>query len=398
MAGSSDWISVSEAERLTGLSVRTIKRMAAEGQLTSSRTPGDHMRVLRADVDRLLRRETLAPQAPASSVLQSKRERVEELSLQLQETRALREIRKLSQEDAEAERRTDGAKRAQVLADKRALEETRLRAARDAERREREQREAEAQRRRAEFLRRWVSFATDCFPAWLSYEQRQMVLAAVEETISVRDPGDAELMPRLLGDTISRICAPWESERQAGQRREELIELTMTSGLPSGATDSEKARAAASARSALALVPTSASDWELRAAVSAAVEPMVKAVEQRKTAEREKERQRVEAERVRDAERRAREEREAKARADAILRRIRKGNIVAAGVAHVSSYLSELFREDEITRDEWLDFAWQRELQEQVRKALESELTGTDDESENDARQIAEEIVDEELP
>ncbi|HXX71765.1 MAG TPA: hypothetical protein VEI55_05685, partial [Candidatus Acidoferrum sp.] len=196
----------------------------------------------------------------------------------------------------------------------------------------------------------------------------------------------------------SRICAPWESERQAQQKRDELVERTITSGLPIGATEAEKATAAASARSALAQVPTTASDWELRAAVSAAVEPTVKAIEQRKTAEREKERQRVEAERVRDAQRRAREEREAKARSDTILRRMRKGNLVAAGVAHVSSYLSKLFREDEITRDEWLDFDLQRALQEQVREALESELTGNDDESENDAKQVAEEIVDEELP
>ena len=53
--------------------------MVAEGQIKSSRTPGDHVRVLRADVDRLLRREAFAS-APASSVLANKRERVEELS------------------------------------------------------------------------------------------------------------------------------------------------------------------------------------------------------------------------------------------------------------------------------------------------------------------------------
>ena len=161
MAESSDWISVSEAERLTGLSVRTIKRMATEGQITSARSPGHHIRVLRADVERLLRRESAA-QVSASSVLQNKRERVEELSLQLQETRAARELRKLSEEDAEMERRRAEAKRVHELADKRALEETRLQTARDAERREREQREAEAQRQRAEFRRRWRRAARIC--------------------------------------------------------------------------------------------------------------------------------------------------------------------------------------------------------------------------------------------
>lgn len=390
-------VPVSEAARLTGFSVRTLKRMCEAGQLESYRSPGGHVRVIRASLERFLRDASSAPQVPASSVLANKRERVEELSLQLQETRAMREIRKLSEEDSEMERQRAETQRAQDLANKRAVQETRLEAARDTERREREQREAEAQRQRAEFGRQWLSFATDRFPAWVSYEQRQPLLAAVEETISARDPGDAELMARLLADAISRVCAPWQAERLGQQKREELIERTITSGLPIGAMDSEKAKAAASARSALAQVPLVASEWELRAAVSAAVEPMVKAIEQRKAAEREKERQRAEAERARDAERRAREEREAKARADAVLRRMRKGNLVAAGVAHVSSYLSELFRKDEITRDEWLDFELQRELQEQVREALESQLTGADDESDSDAKQITEEVVDEEL-
>ena len=98
-----EWVSISEAERLTGLSARTIKRMAAEGQLKSSRTPGSHMRVSRADVDRLLRRDAPAS-VSASSVLQNKRERVEELGLEARELRAQREIDKLREEGAQAER------------------------------------------------------------------------------------------------------------------------------------------------------------------------------------------------------------------------------------------------------------------------------------------------------
>jgi excisionase family DNA binding protein len=395
MAELSEWVSISEAERLTGLSVRTIKRMADEGQLKTSRTPGDHMRVLRADVNRLLRRETASP-ASASSVLANKRERVEELSLQLQEVRAMRELRKLSEEDAEAERRQSAARRAQGLADKHALEETRLQAVRDAERRVREQREADAQLQHAEFLRRWVSFATDRFPAWLSYEQRQTVLEAVEETISARDVGDADLMPRLLGDAISRICAPWEKERQLHAKREELIERTVRQ-MPYGMTDADRARAAVAVRTALTHVPLTASDLELRTTVSAAIEPSVEAFQQRQVAARETERQRLDAERAREVQRREREEREAKQRVDTMLRDSRKKNLVAAGQAHVSSHLFKLFQEGQITREEWLDSDLQRDLKELVREILEAELTGADDEAANDANQIAEEIIDEEL-
>ena len=37
MAEPTEWVSVSEAARLRGLSVRTIKRLVAEGQLKSAR-------------------------------------------------------------------------------------------------------------------------------------------------------------------------------------------------------------------------------------------------------------------------------------------------------------------------------------------------------------------------
>jgi len=50
--------------RLTGLSVRTIKRMAAEGQLKSAKTPGLHVRVARADLNKLLR-----PANPAGALV-----------------------------------------------------------------------------------------------------------------------------------------------------------------------------------------------------------------------------------------------------------------------------------------------------------------------------------------
>ncbi|HUI76050.1 MAG TPA: hypothetical protein VLX32_13960, partial [Candidatus Acidoferrum sp.] len=113
--------------------------MATEGQLASSRTPGQHMRVLRAAVDGLLRHAGGTP-VSASSVLQNRRERVEELALEVQELRARREIGKLREEDSESERRRTEERRAEAVANERALAESRLQAARDAERREREQR------------------------------------------------------------------------------------------------------------------------------------------------------------------------------------------------------------------------------------------------------------------
>ena len=96
--------------------------------------------------------------------------------------RAKRDLAKLQQEDAEAERQRIEARRAETLANKRALGELRLQGERDSERREREFLEAE----------QWT---TDRPFDWLTFEQRQAVLRVVEETINAHDPDDEPIMP-----------------------------------------------------------------------------------------------------------------------------------------------------------------------------------------------------------
>jgi excisionase family DNA binding protein len=100
-------VPVSEAARLTGLSVQTLKRVCAAGQLEAFRSPGEHVRVLRIGLQGFLKDASPASTVPASS----------------------------------------------VLANKRALAEVRLQREREAERRERERRESEARRQLAEFQR-----------------------------------------------------------------------------------------------------------------------------------------------------------------------------------------------------------------------------------------------------
>ena len=95
--------------------------------------------------------------------------------------RAKRDLAKLQQEDAEAERQRIEARRAETLANKRALGELRLQGERDSKRREREFLEAEQARRLMEFERRWRQCATDRPIDWLALEQRQAVLRIVEE-------------------------------------------------------------------------------------------------------------------------------------------------------------------------------------------------------------------------
>jgi len=97
---------VAQAGRLLGVSVPTIKRMVHHGELQSFQTPGGHLRIATASVERIRtgRAQESRGREP-SSVLKNRRERVEELALETQEIRARRDLRQLHKEDAqEAER------------------------------------------------------------------------------------------------------------------------------------------------------------------------------------------------------------------------------------------------------------------------------------------------------
>lgn len=383
------WVSAAEAARLTGLSVRTLKRMVEEGQLQSKKTPGLHVRVLRADVDKLLRPTGVASASGSSvsSVLVSKREEVESIGLELQAERGRRELANFRAQDAEAERERKETRRSQRLANKRALAGIALERERDTERREREQREAEALRIQVDFERRWIRWAESRLFDWLTFEQRQSVLGMVKETVAAKTPADEDeaVIRDILIDAIARFCAPWDAARRARAKREEVIEHALR-GLPWGATDSEKLRAASDARSALAQIPLTAGELEVRAAVAAAVEPISTTIKQREAAEEAKAR-----------EKRVREEAQREEKSKVELGEFRKSCRVSEGVARVDSYLTQLYVADEIDSDVYSDSTWRAELRELVRGELEAAMTGDEDETREEAEEIAEQIVDEEL-
>lgn len=179
MAKLSEWVSVSEAARLTGLSVRTIKRMVAEKKLKASRSPGNRMLVNRADLDKLLRPESPVS-VSTSSALAAKRESVEALALELQAARVERDLEKLRAEDAEAEQRRAETLRAEMLANKRILAELRLQQRREGEERKRQK----LTNQREEFRRRWTRWANGLLPEWLSEFQAQSVSEAVERVLA----------------------------------------------------------------------------------------------------------------------------------------------------------------------------------------------------------------------
>ena len=98
---------VREASRVLGLSVPTVIRMCEEGKLQHFLSPGGHRRIPHEGIAavRTNGRSRSSTASPPYSVLQNRRERLEELGLDAQEIRAHRELDRLrAEQDDEAER------------------------------------------------------------------------------------------------------------------------------------------------------------------------------------------------------------------------------------------------------------------------------------------------------
>ncbi len=76
-------------------------------------------------------------------------------------------------------------------------------------------------------------------------------------------------------------------------------------------------------------------------------------------------------------------------------RQAKKARLVAEALADVVSYAAELGRKGEITSEEYWDNDFTDHLATAVRRGLESDLTG--DESTKEARELAREIIDDQL-
>ncbi len=160
--------SASEAAAVLGVSIPTLKRMVAEDRLESFRTPGGHLRISADSVKTIRERgakRMLPVMRSASPVLQNRRERLEELTLEAQELRVRRDLVKLQQEDQqEAERQQEEEDaREHEEAERQAdvdLEQERLEQRRDEERSKKE-----AERAMAAFRCRWLEEATQALTA-----------------------------------------------------------------------------------------------------------------------------------------------------------------------------------------------------------------------------------------
>jgi hypothetical protein len=257
---------------------------------------------------------------------------------------------------------------------------------------EREQRQAaqgremeEAWRRSGTFHPRWRNAADDLLPFWLSFEQHEMALEALDRVIARCSEQDEGRMPQVVRDAIARLLGPWEKERRVATRREGILQIALWS-LSGSVSASERARVTAAIRGALAGLPSTALDHEERAAAEEAVRGVNEKVKTRLAAE-EKERTEREAQ--------ARKAHEDQQRVfDEQQRQRRKDDLVRRGVDKVWLCLYRLKNDGAISEEEYQDID-QNSLKRAVDKRVQSETTG--DESDRDLEGLVEQIVADEL-
>lgn len=424
--------SVSEAATVLGVSIPTLKRMAAEGRVENFRTPGGHLRILAGSVEAVRdnRQTYLRPVRDASPVLQNRRERLEELTLEAQEHRARRELTRLRQEEQEeAERQeTETQAREQAAAQREAELEIERERLRLAHAKEEERREAE--RELAAFRRRWLDEANGLLSApqysWLSPSQRKEVVEGLIAEIDKCDLDEDEPhMPTILRCSFEALAEPFRHHLQLQERRNRVMQHALLK-LPYGVTESERVRVAAAARNALRTIDLDTDEAEMRVTAQEAIQPLCAAIEKRLLDERlidwaarelpwsrnerdEAHLRRGCAEILAGLPADASEE-EAKEALESTIseagqrieerekhkqREARKASLIREGVSEVFHYLLVLKQDGEISSEELWDFDLRADIEEVVREELESELSGK--ESNADVKDMVRDIVDEEL-
>lgn len=277
--------SVAAASRLLGVSIPTLKSMCAGGQLACFRTPGGQLRVS-ADALAAIRsdgRPRASVSSAPSSVLQARRERVEELNLEGQELRAQRQLESLRAEQAaEIERRAAAERERQAE-----REEGRAQSRTERERQERELAQQQVELRRAELRQRFLSAAAASLPSRLSVARSEQLLDALEAELirrGVEDDGGVALAVSIV---TPRIVSSWRTQDRTVRQREDAERRAVREvRWAPDSTEAEKSEAITAVRATLATLPITASEEELRVAAFSAVAPILEKLNQRRERER----------------------------------------------------------------------------------------------------------------
>ncbi len=415
---------------MLGVSIPTLKRMAADGHVEGFRTPGGHLRIVAESIEAIReQRPQVRPVRDPSPVLQNRRERLEELTLDVQELRAKRELERLRQEKTQEEaeqlaRAEDREREAVERREALALERERL-----AREELHERRRQEAEKELEAFRCRWLEKANEAVFGreynWLSAAQRTEILSGLEAEIGKRQPADESRMGTILTRSLEALVEPLRAARDARERRQRLTGEALRS-LPYMATETEKVGATAAIREALRPFDDFADVCEMRVATQQAVQPIRQAIEKRTLDERmvrwaiselpwsctDRDQARIrrecaeilaelplDATQVEGKEALEATVREACAEIEQRQaekdRQARKASLIQQGLAEVSSYVSELRRDGEISDAEYWDSDFTTYLRDAVRHELEAELSG--DETTQEVGELVRESIDGQL-
>jgi excisionase family DNA binding protein len=329
--------SAGPAARLLGVSIPTLKRKCVAGEIRCYWTPGGHLRIPADAVERLLgNAPTPGTRDPSAGL--KRREPQEELELAGQELRTWVEAENLRVERAEQEEIESTHTRSHELKRNADFEAARSASERSVRQASQERELEEARRRLGEFHRRWRGAAAELLPGWLSFEQHEEAVEALDRVIARCSEQDEVRMPRDLREAVARLLAPWEKDREAVVRREQVLQRALWS-LSGSASALEKAQATTAIRKAMADLPLTALDYEERTAAEEAIRRVNEQVKARLAAE-EKERaeKQAQARKAREEQQRVFNEQQ---------RKLRMDSLIQQGVYKVSWCLLKLMNDDE---------------------------------------------------
>lgn len=437
-----DSYTASDAATLLGVSVPTLKRMVRDGTLEGFRTPGGHLRVTAESIEAVKNQREAKPRPvrEASPVLQNRRERLEELTLEAQEHRAKRELAKLEREENEEAERQDAEAQAreEEVAQRQAeleleREQLELEKAQESARQEREEiedwKKGEAERELAEFRCRWMDKASEAVSGyqyeWLSATQRKEVLEGLEVEIEKRQPQDEPRMAAILARSLAALVEPLKAEHDAQARRQNITKQLLWS-LPNSATEAERLRATVAIREALQRLGNLADEGEMRLTAEEAVRPIRQATTKQEMDARllnwavfqlpwsrnDHDVARVRGEvaeilgelRADVLEATAREalaptvneaRQEIEQRQAETQRQARKATLIQQGITEVSTCLLEMKCKGQLSDEDYWDSEFTAAIREEVRRHLEANLSG--DETVDDLRKLTRQIVDTEI-
>lgn len=281
--GKAEAVSVADAADALGVSARTVKRMIEAGELAAFRTRGGHLRI---SVESLRAAKGEGPRAVAnpSSVLQNRRERLEELNLAAQELRAQRQLDELrrQQEEEEADRQAEEEADRQERQEQMCAQVMERRRAEQQEREERDRRRAaqEAQAQQERFVSSWLQVGLREIPRDVPPNLRLEVTEQLTAYLQDCRLQQRDLISQMVKATVADVLAPWQREQEISAIVEDACKTLPSSACGFSWSPSEwdlKAKQAVFA--AIADLRDCAALEQIRTAANLAIKPVVEEYE-----------------------------------------------------------------------------------------------------------------------